>query len=97
MTWGSTSNESTRILDDRLSFNLLLGFHVIGFKSASAVAYRLGVPQGFELIARDVVLRRWNMGIGGFFIRRSQESPITMPGSATGPPRSLPRSTTDVV
>lgn len=61
------NNESSRALDDRLSFNLLLGFHVIGFKSASSVAYRLGVPQGFEMIFRDVLRPRWNTGIGGFF------------------------------
>jgi hypothetical protein len=61
------NNESSRALDDRLSFNLLLGFHVIGFKASSGVAYRLGVPQGFEMIFRDAFKKRYSASAGGFF------------------------------
>jgi hypothetical protein len=61
------NNESSRALDDRMSVNILLGFHVIGFRAASSVAYRLGVPQGFELIFRDAFATRYNLSAGGFF------------------------------
>ncbi len=61
------NNESTRALDERLSLNLLLGFHIIGFKAATGVAYRAGVPQGFEMVIRDALRVRWNASVGGFF------------------------------
>jgi hypothetical protein len=61
------NNESTRALDERLSMNLLLGFHIIGFKVTSGTAYRLGVPQGFEVVVRDAFKTRCNASEGGFF------------------------------
>jgi hypothetical protein len=61
------NNESSRTLDNRLNVNILLGFHIIGFRASSGVAYRLGVPQGFELIFKDAFFRRYNASVGGFF------------------------------
>ena len=61
------SNESSRTLDDRLTVNIFLGFHVIGFRADSGVAYRLGVPQGFEMTFKDAFVRRYNASLGGFF------------------------------
>ncbi|NDD92507.1 hypothetical protein EBZ37_10520 [bacterium] len=60
-------NESSRALDERLSVNLLLGFHLITFWSPEGPQYRLGVPQGFEMFLRDALGRRKNASIGGFF------------------------------
>lgn len=60
-------NESTRALDERLLLNVLLGFHIIGFKADSGVAYRAGVPQGFEMVIRDAFRVRWNASVGGLF------------------------------
>ncbi|MBU6375312.1 MAG: hypothetical protein KGQ59_04910 [Bdellovibrionales bacterium] len=60
-------NESSRALDERLSVNLLLGFHWIAFRSPSGPQYRLGVPQGFEMLLRDAFGKRKNMSLGGFF------------------------------
>jgi hypothetical protein len=61
------NNETSRALDDRLSVNVLLGFHIIGFRATSGVAFRFGVPQGFEMIFRDAFLPRYSASIGGFF------------------------------
>jgi len=61
------NNESSRALDERLSFNLLLGFHLISFKSPWGIQHRLGAPQGFEMIYRDAFGRRNNLSVGGFF------------------------------
>jgi len=60
-------SESTRALDERLSVNLLLGFHLISFKSPLGIQQRLGAPQGFEMIYRDAFGRRNNLSVGGFF------------------------------
>ena len=61
------NNETSRTLDERLTVNLLLGFHWIAFSSPIGVQYRLGVPQGFEIILRDAFGRRKNASVGGFF------------------------------
>jgi hypothetical protein len=61
------NTESSRALDERLSFNLLLGFHLISFKSPWGIQHRLGAPQGFEVIYRDALGRRTNLSVGGFF------------------------------
>ncbi len=60
-------SESTRALDERLSVNLLLGFHLISFQSPLGTQHRLGAPQGFEMIYRDAFGRRTNLSVGGFF------------------------------
>ncbi len=61
------NSESIKALDDRISFNLLLGFHLISFESPIGVQHRLGAPQGFEMILRDAFGRRNNVTLGGFF------------------------------
>jgi hypothetical protein len=61
------NNESSRALDERLSVHLLLGFHLISFKSPLGIQHRLGAPQGFEMIYRDAFGRRNNVSVGGFF------------------------------
>jgi hypothetical protein len=61
------NNESARALDERIQFNLLLGFHLISFSSPLGLQHRLGAPQGFEMIWRDAFGRRKNLSLGGFF------------------------------
>ena len=47
-------SEYLKIIDRRLTINLMLGAHVLGFNSGSQVKYALGGPQGFELTFKDV-------------------------------------------
>ncbi len=58
--------EQTRSFDKRLSFNLLLGLHGIVFKDGEKTVFKLGGPQGAELIFRDFLKRNHNLGLGAF-------------------------------
>lgn len=60
------STESAKILDNRLSVNLLLGGHVIWFESEGKGVQRFGAPQGFEFNFRDAFVRGYNFGAGAF-------------------------------
>lgn len=59
-------NESFRALDERLSFNLLLGAHMDLFQNGGMWFIRPGAPQGFEFVFRDAFLRRHNFSTGAF-------------------------------
>lgn len=58
--------ESSKLLDNRISVNFLLGAHVIGFKAFNTTFFRFGAPQGFEFIFRDAGFKKSNVGLGGF-------------------------------
>jgi hypothetical protein len=60
------STESLKILDRRVTMNLMLGMHVIGFRSRGQYYMKPGAPQGIELIATDVFKRAHNLTLGGF-------------------------------
>lgn len=60
------NNESFKTLDNRLSVNLMLGAHVLGFRANGKNHFNFGGPQGLEIILRDAFLRRHNLALGGF-------------------------------
>jgi hypothetical protein len=58
--------EQVRTVDRRLSLNLLLGAHVIGFRADDQFRLPFSAPQGFELIYRDFLGRNRNISAGSF-------------------------------
>lgn len=58
--------EQGRFFDQRMSFNLLLGANLLAYSRDLRPRVRLSVPQGFELIARDIFGRGRNMTFGAF-------------------------------
>jgi len=46
--------EQARMVDDRLSLNLLLGANMLAYSHHDHVRWRLTAPQGFELVFRDL-------------------------------------------
>lgn len=60
------STENLKLFDKRLILNLLLGAHVVGFRSQGNTYLVMGAPQGFELIALDFLKRSNNLSLGGF-------------------------------
>ena len=58
--------EQGRFVDQRMSFNLLLGANLLVYSRDLQPKVRLSVPQGFELIARDIFGRGRNMTFGAF-------------------------------
>ncbi len=61
------STETLRFFDRQASVNLLLGAQLIGFQHAGTYETRLGIPQGAEVLLRDVGFVGWNVLAGGFF------------------------------
>lgn len=61
------STETLRFLDRHASVNVLLGAQLIGFQQAGVYETRLGIPQGAEVLFRDVGFVGWNVLAGGFF------------------------------
>lgn len=59
-------SENFKILDRRLSINLLLGGHVIGFFAGGSAYMLFGIPQGIEMIFSDFIQRGMNLSLGGF-------------------------------
>lgn len=59
-------SENFKILDRRLSINLLLGGHVIGFFAGGNAYMLFGIPQGIEMIFSDFIQRGMNLSVGGF-------------------------------
>lgn len=60
------SLEQFRVLDDRLSLNLLLGVNVLVHPHHGHFDGRLSAPQGFELVLRDFLTRGQNLTAGAF-------------------------------
>lgn len=60
------NTEQARLLDNRLAVNLLLGAHVIGFRSLEERFFRFGAPQGIELVYSDAFVRAHNLSAGAF-------------------------------
>ena len=58
--------EQVRTIDGRFSLNLLLGAHVIGFRSAGKFNLPFSAPQGIEIIYRDAFMRNRNLSAGAF-------------------------------
>jgi len=58
--------EQARFVDERMSFNLLLGANVLAYSRGQRPIVRLSAPQGFELVARDLFGRGRNMTFGAF-------------------------------
>jgi hypothetical protein len=58
--------EQGRFIDQRMSFNLLLGANLLVFSRAEVPRVRVSAPQGFELIARDIFGRGRNATFGAF-------------------------------
>lgn len=58
--------EEVRLLDERLSLNLLLGANVLLYRHDDRVAGRVSAPQGFELLFRDFLARNRNLTAGAF-------------------------------
>lgn len=58
--------EQARMVDDRLSFNLLLGANMLVYSHDDEVRWRVTAPQGFELVYRDVFGRNYSAMLGAF-------------------------------
>ena len=58
--------EQARFIDQRMSFNLLLGANLLVYTRERNPIVRLSVPQGFELIWRDLFGRGRNITFGAF-------------------------------
>jgi hypothetical protein len=58
--------EQARILDNRMSINLLFGGHGILFPYDGANYFRFSFPQGIETVFRDFPYRRHNLTFGLF-------------------------------
>lgn len=61
------STENAKMLDQRMTMNLLFGGHVVGFHADGQVHVVPSFPQGFEFIYADAFKRGYNMSLGGFF------------------------------
>jgi hypothetical protein len=64
---GYLSSETVRFFDRHASVNVLLGAQLIGFMNNGVYVTRLGIPQGAEVVWRDVGLPGWNVLLGAFF------------------------------
>lgn len=60
------NSESLRVLDRRLSMNLLLGAHIIGFRTQGQYYALFGAPQGFEINFTDAWIKAHNLTVGAF-------------------------------
>ncbi len=58
--------EQFRLLDRRLSLNLLLGGNLLLYRRQGVVAGRLSAPQGLELVFHDFLARNRNLTSGAF-------------------------------
>jgi hypothetical protein len=58
--------EQARFLDERVSFNLLLGGNVLVYAHDERTTSRVSIPQGFELVVRDLFTRGLNLQGGAF-------------------------------
>ena len=58
--------EQARMVDDRLSFNLLLGANALVYSHQDKVEWRMTAPQGFELVYRDLFARNRSGMLGAF-------------------------------
>jgi hypothetical protein len=58
--------EQARVMDDRLSFNLLLGANALVYSHRDKVEWRMTAPQGFELVYRDLFMRNRSGMLGAF-------------------------------
>jgi hypothetical protein len=58
--------EQARFVDQRMSFNLLLGANLLVHSRALRPVVRLSAPQGFELVVRDLFGRARSMTFGAF-------------------------------
>ena len=61
-----TSSEYFRILDRRVSINLMLGGHAAVFKAGGTTNFKMSLPQGFEILFRDFGAPGYNLGMGSF-------------------------------
>ncbi len=60
------SSEYVRTLDKRIAVNLLLGGHVVGFSTGGQYYFRLGAPQGVEVVFTDFLKTGCNGSLGAF-------------------------------
>lgn len=60
------STEYARILDRRVTLNLMLGAHAIGFRSGGEYYFEPGVPQGTEAVLTDAFTRGAELRAGAF-------------------------------
>jgi hypothetical protein len=58
--------EQFRGWDERVTLNLLLGGHFLGFKARDKFPMQFSGPQGVEFIFRDLGIPRYNLGLGVF-------------------------------
>ena len=58
--------EQARMVDDRLSFNLLLGANLLVYSHDDKAEWRISAPQGFELVYRDIFGRNRSAMLGAF-------------------------------
>jgi hypothetical protein len=58
--------EQARMVDDRLSFNLLLGANALVYSHRDRIEWRMTAPQGFELVYRDLFMRNRSGMLGAF-------------------------------
>jgi hypothetical protein len=70
--WGSIDQglyvwlEQAKLVDDRVSINLLLGANVLIYSHDDHAVARVSAPQGFEFIVRDLFARNRSLTLGAF-------------------------------
>jgi hypothetical protein len=60
------SQESLKTLDRRISVNVMLGAHFLGYKASNQNMFQFGAPQGFEIVFRDFAQKSRNLTFGSF-------------------------------
>ena len=61
-----TSSEYFRLLDRRVTINLMLGGHAAVFKANGTSNFKMSLPQGFEILFRDFGAASYNLAMGSF-------------------------------
>ncbi len=68
------NSESFRILDRRMSVNLMLGLNAVGLGFSDATRFRIGFPQGVEMIFRDAFQKNATLQAGAFIYPKINSS-----------------------
>jgi hypothetical protein len=60
------ASEQFRTFDRRVGLNIMLGAHLIGFKSHGSYLVFIGAPQGIELVITDFLAKNRSLNAGAF-------------------------------
>lgn len=60
--------EAAKVLDRRMTINILIGGHVVAFEANNQVNFSGSAPQGVEFVYRDFYKKRYALSGGGFIL-----------------------------